>query len=165
MYIIIRNKLLPMLTSKRKIGEIEQMYDLEKSFDDCNKKTKTEKEYTLKNTGCIRYSMFIAKLQNKLNLDHLAEFIDVTNDSIKYIENREFIRDNNQTKQLKSHINYTFNYVKIKMALTSYDVTLQLFQNGIIIVKYAKNIFDADVAIYKLLCAINKHKFKYLFYF
>jgi hypothetical protein len=151
---------------KRKIGENEQMYDLEKSLAECNSKKKVNfgKEYTLKNTGSIRYSMFIGKLERKLNLDHLAEFIDIKHDSVKYIEHREFIRDNNQTKILKDHVNPTFTYVKITMSLISYDVTLQLFQQGIILVKNAQCQCDATDAVDKLMFEINRHQFKHLFY-
>jgi len=146
---------------KRKISDNELLYDLEKSFDQMNKKQKLSLPYTLQHMG---NNLFSGKFYFKFNLDNLAEFIDVEYDNIKYIESKYFIRNNNFDKTLKKNMNDSFNYVKLHISLGVYIIHLQLFPNGIFLIKNCSNIVYAEDAIEKLLFKINNDKFKNLYY-
>lgn len=150
-------------TSKRKIGDVEKLCDLESTLKKCGfeKKQKLEKQYTLKITGS---TMFLGKFLTPINLTCFAEFIDVKHDSITHIENKEFIRTDNDQKTIKSHINPTFTYLKLHMNLISYEVIMQIFSNGIFLIRNCKSISDAEDTIEKLLFEINQHECPNLFY-
>lgn len=150
-------------TSKRKIGDVEKLCDLESTLKNSGfeKKQKLETPYTLKPAVS---NMFLGKFFIPINLTFLAEFIDIKHDSITYIENKEFIRTDNEEKTLKSHINPTFNYLKLNMNLNLYEVKMQFFSNGIFLVRNCKSISHAEDAIQKILFEINRHECSNLFY-
>lgn len=144
---------------KRKIEDIEELYDLEHAFENINKKTKTS--YTLKSAGI---GVFLGQFDDKFNLEHIGEFINIKSDAITYIESKEFVRYNDTNKILKSHINSTFTYLKLHVSLISYEVRIQLFQHGIIFIKNCRSLADAETTIEKLLFEINNNRHKHLFY-
>lgn len=151
------------MTTKRKIGDVEKLYDLEHSFDNfaVEKKQKLEKQYTLKTAGS---TIFLGKFNKPFNLTHLAEFVDIKADSVTYVENKEFSRPDNTKKINKSHINPAFNYVKLNMSLILYEVKMQIFSNGIFLIRNCVSLSDAEDATEKLLFELNNHKFQNLFY-
>lgn len=146
---------------KRKISEIEQLYDLEKHFSDINKKQKTEQNYTLKIAGA---KIFLGKFEEKFNLEHLAEFLEISPTEITQIENKEFIRNDNVAKTIKATQNNTFNYVKIHISLISYEIRMQLYSNGIFLIRNCASLSNAQDAVEKFLFNIKTSKLKHLFY-
>lgn len=150
-----------IIKPKRKIGDVEELYDLEQSFSNINKKPRSDSIYTLK---CVGVRLYVGKFNIKLNLNHIGEFIDIKHDVVTHIESKEFIRNNNLNKIMKRNINSSFTYLKLRISLISCEVSLQLFNNGVFLIRNCNSLSDADSAIEKLLFEIDSNKFKNLFY-
>jgi hypothetical protein len=151
------------VTTKRKISDNEIMYDLENCLNDsfCSKQRKTEKSYVLsKNYNNMFYGNFV----HKININNLAEFIDIKPHSITQIDTHTFYRTDNTNKIIKKTKHDWYNCVKIEVSLIKCIVQIQIFSNGMFFIKKCNSIFDAEDAIEKVLFEINSHKLKHLFY-
>lgn len=113
-----------------------------------------QSQYSLNELGFNKYT---GDLGCNINVNKLAELIDIKHDGIKRIDTRTFYKNVDNNKILKKKHNLWFNCVRLELSLNSRSVIIDIFSNGKFIIINCLSLSDAKSAIEKLLFEINSN--------